>query len=136
MFESFESFEDFEGSECFESFESNLHTNLEAVSPTQRPKPRRLIGARDRILPLFFSSRGEALAHEKKAHSQRASPPLLQCEGGGFDLREGAFSACMWAPRNNNQNGETTIKMDFLGAAIFGAGCQEIRAPSQRTRDH
>ena len=34
MFESFESFEDFEGSECFESFESNLHTNLETVSPT------------------------------------------------------------------------------------------------------
>jgi len=78
-----------------------------------------------------------ATAHEmKKAPSQRASPPLLQCKGGGFDSHEGAFSACMWAPRNNNQNGETTIKMDFLGTAIFGAGRQEIRAPSQCTRNH
>jgi len=37
MFESFKSFEDFEGSECFESFKSNLHTNLETVSPPLDP---------------------------------------------------------------------------------------------------
>jgi len=92
----------------------------------QRPKPRRLLGARDRILPLFFSARGEASAHEKKAPSQRASPPLLQCEGGGFDSREGAFSACVWAPRNNNQNGETQSKWTFLALQYLWLGAKKL----------